>query len=829
MFSSTRQTCAAFSALAGVVSLAAMAASASEGGIERIKRSANGGAAPVDIITRAQIERTGITKLPLLIRTLIPYFDFSAATVSEGAGSGYPSTLRGLFADQVLVLVNGKRRHNSAVTHVGASAGRGAAGTDLSAIPLSTIERIEILRDGATAQHGSGAIAGVINIVLKQDTGTTELQAYYGETYDGDGDQRRHSLNTGWTLGDDGFFNLSLERCGHNPTDRAGRDTRCQYFEPCVFDKPQGIDHIRQYLLYRHDESAFDGRGPRLGNPKADNLYVAFNSELPLNNTTLYAFGVWSRRDVWADGLYRRPLDLRNRRSIYQHGFHPEINTDMDDLSLTLGERMQFGEWDVDASVTHGRNISEFHVDDSLNASLGNGSPTSADAGELVFGQTTFNFDAERPLGIGLAEPASLTAGYEYRREYYKIRAGEPDSWRDGGFRDTFLRPAATGIQGFPGFRPGNKADEDRHNHAFYMGMTTRLSERLETGATVRYANYSDFGNAVSGELKMHYQLSERFALRGTLSSGFRAPGLAQHYFDYVDEPFGYLHSDVPTSLARRATLTARNRGAFARALGVGELDEETTFNLNFGFVAQPARNLSLSVDAYLVEVDDRIALSGPVGGDGIRAGLQDEARAILQRDYGFAADDLENLDDLRFRFFTNAVDTRTRGVDIVAEWSHWFDSGASLKLIGGANINSSDAHANVRRPAGLADGVSLLDANDVRSIENGHPRQNYRFQAHYLLNRHDLTLRLNRHGSVTSHYGAVQQTYGARWLFDIEYTHHLGADADWTIGANNIFDTRPEENLPANSLNGIFPYNRHTAPFDYNGGFYFTNLKVFF
>ncbi|MDD9805765.1 MAG: TonB-dependent receptor [Gammaproteobacteria bacterium] len=799
-----------------------MAASASEGGIERIKRSANGGAAPVDIITRAQIERTGITKLPLLIRTLIPYFDFSAATVSEGAGSGYPSTLRGLFADQVLVLVNGKRRHNSAVTHVGASAGRGAAGTDLSAIPLSTIERIEILRDGATAQHGSGAVAGVINIVLKQDTGTTELQAYYGETYDGDGDQRRHSLNTGWTLGDDGFFNLSLERCGHNPTDRAGRDTRCQYFEPCVFDKPQGIDHIRQYLLYRHDESAFDGRGPRLGNPKADNLYVAFNSELPLNNTTLYAFGVWSRRDVWADGLYRRPLDLRNRRSIYQHGFHPEINTDMDDLSLTLGERMQFGEWDVDASVTHGRNISEFHVDDSLNASLGNGSPTSADAGELVFGQTTFNFDAERPLGIGLAEPASLTAGYEYRREYYKIRAGEPDSWRDGGFRDTFLRPAATGIQGFPGFRPGNKADEDRHNHAFYMGMTTRLSERLETGATVRYANYSDFGNAVSGELKMHYQLSERFALRGTLSSGFRAPGLAQHYFDNVSTQFN-VENGVTVA---RETLTARNEAAFARAIGVEELKEETSFNLSLGFVARPFDNLSLSVDAYLIEVDDRIVLSSRLGGDQIRPELQAAALAILNRDYGF---NLADISGLRFQFFTNAIDTRTRGVDVVAEWSHWLDHGASLKLTGAANVNSSDVEGGIDLPAGLTAGTDLFSANEVGYIESGHPRQSYKFQAHYLLGVHDLTLRLNRYGSVTSNYDAVRQTYGARWLADIEYTHHFGADVDWTVGVNNLLDTRPERNLPENSFNGIFPYNRRASPFDYNGGFYFTSLKVSF
>jgi len=809
----TGKTNAAFLGLAASF-FAAFAASAEE--VERLvvvgsraePRTVTDTAAPVDIITGAQIARTGITETSRLIQALIPSFNFSVSTISDGTDAVRPATLRGLYPDQVLVLVNGKRRHNSALTHINGSVGRGSAGTDLNAIPPSAIERIEVLRDGASAQYGSDAIAGIINIVLKRQTEATEVYNYFGETYQGDGDQRRHSVNTGWALAGGGFLNLSLERRGRNRTNRAGDDPRCQYSDPCTLTSGR--------------EAAFDRLNHRFGDAESDNSYLAFTSAMPLAAATLYASGTWSRRDTQAGGFYRRALDRRNRPNIYPDGFLPMINTDVEDASLTVGARTQLGEWDVDASVTHGRNTFEFRVTNSLNVSLGDNSPRSADSGELVFGQTTFNLDAVRPLNIGLAEPLNLAAGYEYRRDEYEIKAGEPDSYRDGGVDGQDGTPGTPGIQVFPGFRPENEADESRHNHAFYIDAETRLSERLRAGAAVRYEDYSDFGSDLNGKLSARYEFSDRFALRGTLSSGFRAPGLAQHYFDNVSTQFN-VENGVTVA---RETLTARNEAAFARAIGVEELKEETSFNLSLGFVARPFDNLSLSVDAYLIEVDDRIVLSSRLGGDQIRPELQAAALAILNRDYGF---NLADISGLRFQFFTNAIDTRTRGVDVVAEWSHWFDHGASLKLTGAANVNSSDVEGGIDLPAGLTAGTDLFSANEVGYIESGHPRQSYKFQAHYLLGVHDLTLRLNRYGSVTSNYDAVRQTYGARWLADIEYTHHFGADVDWTVGVNNLLDTRPERNLPENSFNGSFPYNRRASPFDYNGGFYFTSLKVSF
>ena len=798
--------------------LAAAATATADSEVERLvvvgsraaPRTVTDTAAPVDIITSAQIARTGITETSRLIQTLIPSFNFSVSTISDGTDSVRPATLRGLYPDQVLVLINGKRRHNSALIHVNGSVGRGAAGTDLNAIPPSAIERIEVLRDGASAQYGSDAIAGIINIVLRRQTETTEVYNYFGETYQGDGDQRRHSINTGWALAGDGFLNLSLERRGRNPTNRAGDDPRCQYTDPCTLTDTR--------------EASFDRQNHRFGDAESDNSYLAFNSQLPLAGATLYAFGGWSRRDAQSAGFYRRALDRRNRPIIHPNGFLPIINTDVDDVSLTLGARASVGAWDVDTSVTHGENTFEYRITNSLNVSLGDDSPTSADAGELVAGQTTFNLDAVRPLDLGLAGPVSLAAGYEYRKDHYELKAGEPDSYRNGGMDGQDGTPGTPGIQVFPGFRPENEADEDRHNHAFYVDAETSFSDRLRAGAALRYEDYSDFGSAWNGKLSARYELSDRFALRGTVSSGFRAPALAQRYFDNVSTQF---NTDPATGMSVPSeVLTTRNGGAFARLLGVEELEEETSFNLSLGFVAQPFDNLSLSLDAYLIEVDDRIVLSSRLNGDQIRAGLHTDALAILTRDYGF---NLSSINDLQFQFFTNAIDTRTRGVDIVAEYSHWFDYGASLKLTGAANYNSSDVHGGIGAPAGLASDTNLFNANEIGYIETGHPRQSYKFQTHYLQGDHDLTFRLNRYGSVTSNHDSVRQTYGARWLADIEYTHHFGADLDWTVGVNNILDTHPERNLPANSFNGIFPYNRRAAPFDYNGGFYFTSLKISF
>ena len=814
--------------VAGLASAATCAAAMAAEEIERLvvvgsraePRTITDSAAPVDVITSARIARTGITETARLIQTLIPSFNFSVSTISDGTDAVRPATLRGLYPDQVLVLINGKRRHNSALVHINGSVGRGSAGTDLNAIPTSAIERIEVLRDGASAQYGSDAIAGIINIVLKRGTETTDVYTYFGETYAGDGAQRRYSLNTGLDLANGGFFHLAVERRDRNRTNRAGDDPRCQYSNPPLpCDTSIG------------DEATFDRKNHRFGDAESDNDYLFFNSELPLGEVTLYAFGGMSRRDTKAAGFYRRAIDSRNRPNIYEHGFLPFINTDVDDDSITFGARAQLGAWDVDAGVTHGRNTFEFRITNSLNVSLGDDSPTAADAGELVFEQTTFNLDAARQIELGLAAPLHLAAGYEYRRDGYEINAGEEASWIDGGApaanqpSTRTVLPGTPGIQVFPGFRPGNEADENRHNHAFYVDTEIEPFERLRIGAALRYEDYSDFGSDLNGKLSARYELSERLALRGTISSGFRAPGLAQTHLDNISTQFNF-DSDTNMNVGKEV-LTTRNDGDFARALGVKALKEENSASLSFGFVARPFDRLTLSADAYAIKIRDRIVLSNRIKGGQIRndAALRTRVGDVLMRDYGIA-----NIDDtLEFQFFTNAIDTLTRGVDVVAEYAHPFDDGTTLDLSAAVNFNDAEVSGDPAPPPGLEADAELFNDAEAAYLESGHPSQSHHFTARYQRGDHDLTLRLNRYGSVTSKQDRVRQTYGARWLADVEYTYHFNDRFDWSVGANNLLDTRPERNVPENSEDGIFPYSRRVAPFPYTGGFYFTSLKMSF
>ena len=813
------RACATVAGLASVMTFTA-AATADE--VERLvvvgsraePRTISDTSAPVDVITGAQIARTGITETARLLQTLIPSFNFSVSTISDGTDAVRPATLRGLYPDQVLVLINGKRRHNSALVHINGSVGRGSAGTDLNAIPASAIERIEVLRDGAAAQYGSDAIAGIINIVLKRGTGTTDLQTYFGKTYEGDGAQRRYSFNTGLELANGGFVHFAAERRDRNRTNRAGDDPRCQYSSPC--DTSTGR------------EAAFDRRNHRFGDAESDNDYLFFNSELPIGDVTFYAFGGLSRRDTKAAGFYRRALDARNRPNIYEHGFLPFINTDVNDDALTLGARTTLGAWDVDAGVTHGRNTFEFRITNSLNVSLGDDSPRAADAGEMVFEQTTFNLDATRQIELGLAQPLHLAAGYEYRRDGYEIKAGEEASWINGGVlaanqpTTTSAVPGTPGIQVFPGFRPDNEVDESRHNHAFYVDTEMWPLERLRVGAALRYEDYSDFGSDLNGKLSARYELSERLALRATISSGFRAPGLAQTYLDNISTQFNF-NSDTMMNEGREV-LTTRNDGNFARALGIEALEEENSRSLSLGLVAHPFDRVTLSVDAYAIKIRDRIVLSNRMKGDQIRPELRGRVGDVLMADYG-----ITSIDGLEFQFFTNAIDTLTRGVDVVAEYAHPFADGATLNLSAAMNVNDAEVSGDPAPPPGLDADVELFNDVEAAYIETGHPSQSHQFTAHYQRGDHDLTLRVNRYGSVTSKQDRVRQTYGARWLADVEYTYHFDDRFNWTVGANNVLDTKPERNVPANSFNGIFPYSRRTAPFPYTGGFYFTSLKMSF
>ena len=614
-------------------------------------RTAAETAAPVDIIRVEQIERTGARELGQLLQMLEPSFNFSRTTISDGTDILRPATLRALGPDQVLVLINGKRRHQQALVNVQQTVARGSAGTDINAIPVTAIERIEVLRDGASAQYGSDAIAGVINIVLKRQTKETQLFFEAGETRKGDGEVLHGGLNTGFELGDDGFVNLSVEYRDRGETNRAGKDT--------LRVNPRRVTQ-------------------RIGDADATDAYLWVNGGLGLGAGELYWFGGLSQRKGDSSGFFRSAGDGRTVPDLYPDGFLPNLITTVEDASLAVGYRAPLSDtWDWDVSINHGRSKFGFHERNSVNVScwyepLGTGiygqSPTSADTGTLKFDQTTVNLDFRGTIDIGNSEPLSLAVGGEYRSENYAIEAGDPVSYTYGRtnnpaivIRDQNGGFAAPGIQGFPGFSPNEEVDDGRHNYALYADAETRFGGKFLVGGAVRFEDYSDFGNTATGKLSLRYDFTETFAVRGTVSTGFRAPGVQQLFYSQRSTNID------PTTGLLADTLTARQNSSVTRAFGIDPLKEEESTSATLGFSWRPSEKFSFTVDVFRIDIDDRIIFSSniapeSVGTDGLPCTATNTncpIRAILAP-FGVA----------QAQFFTNAIDTETTGIDIVGEYS---------------------------------------------------------------------------------------------------------------------------------------------------------------
>lgn len=771
-------------------------------GTRALPRTVLDSSAPIDIISRTEIERSGFADTGKMLDALIPSFLFITPSISDGTDSVKPATLRGLYPDQLLVLINGKRRHSSALVHVNGTVGRGSAGIDFNAIPSSAIERIEVLRDGAAAQYGSDAIAGVINIVLRQEVEETELNASFGQTYDGDGARHRLSFNSGVPIRETGFFHLSIERESNNIVNRAQPDPRQQYsllgdgsFDP----REDTINRINH----------------QFGEPDRVNDYLFFNSVVPLRDEwEFYAFGGNSDRDTVGAGFYRRALDNRNNPNIYPDGFLPKIVTDIGDVSLALGLRGDYAEWDLDASFVYGRNDFIFNVKDSINISLGDNSPTEAFAGELAFSQKTFNLDLNRYMDAMWGQSFHVAIGFEFREDQFELKAGELNSYVDGGFPNQSGGPATPGIQVFPGFRPENEVDEKRQSRALYFDIETDLSEKWQMGIAARYEDYSDFGTDLNGKLSTRYKWTPNFAMRATLATGFRAPSLMQQYFNSISTQ----SVDVNGSPVLIEVVTARSDSEVVAQIGGERLKEENSWSLSFGGVWTLPYNLSITTDAYYIEVDDRVLLSSPYG----RADSPEIAAVLDQHGIN------------RIQFFNNAVDTRTRGLDLNLAWSHKFEHGGYLKTDALANFTKTEVSGRRADPEVLASsGISLIGYREELWLEEGQPSKRYTINNFYRYEDHEINWRLRHYGRVRSaenNSEDTSQTFGSRWLTDIEYGYYFTPKLRFSVGATNLFDTYPEENnVPNARNNGIFLYNRRATQFPITGGVYYTTLKFVF
>ena len=817
-------------------------------GTRSIGRSALQAPVPIEVVNREQLSLTGQSETGRVLQMLVPSFNFSSSTISDGTDALRPATLRGLGPDQTLVLVNGKRRHKSALLHVNTSVGRGTAGTDFNAIPSAAIERIEVLRDGAAAQYGSDAIAGVINIVLKDDVDTGNADVYWGQAYEGDGDTWNGNANYGMKVGESGFLNLTAEWRDRARTNRAGLTGTRQYDWTDV-DQGRPPDNT---LKIENDDSTvtatpvwfdpreytFERQNFRVGDADSSQKVGFYNFGLPLaTGLELYSFGGYSTRQNNSAGFYRRANQAeRTVTEIYPDGFLPEINTDVGDTSLALGLAWTHKTTDlnVDVSVNHGLNTFDFFISNSLNASYGVSSPTSADAGGFELSQTAFNLDITYPLQYQ-SSLVNLAGGVEFRREGYGIHAGVPLSWINAGLG---VPGAAGGIQVFPGFRPDNEVDESRTNIAGYADFESYLSGQpgtgLLVGAAVRGEQYSDFGATVTGKATARYDLTQQVAVRAAGSTGFRAPSLQQLYFNNISTQFKIDADDLDgdgntTEVIPLEVGTFRNDSDAARALGIPELKEETAFNVSGGFVLKPVEKLWFTIDGFLIQIDDRIVLSGSFSADKIPSLIAAGASSA--------------------QIFTNVAQTRTQGVDVAAGYLHAFDNESLLNLKAALTWADTAIIGDVDAPeilVGLED--TLFPSQDRSMIEEWQPNTRINLSADYIIG--DLTIggALRYFGSYTVQEGSgpepQRQTYGGKWLTDIQSNYQLNEGLSLTIGVNNLFDQLPDVNEIGQSRGGtltdstghvivdspgVFTYSRRSAPFGFNGGLYYAKLSYSF
>ncbi len=764
-------------------------------------RTALESTSPIDVLSAEDIRKAGVLngELGSALQTLLPSFNFPRQSNSGGADHVRAAQLRGLAPDQVLVLVNGKRRHTSALVSTASKIGRGTTPVDYNAIPVSAIKRIEVLRDGAGAQYGSDAVAGVINVILEDAPEGGAWEASYGLHHTrvepigqtlSDGQTSFLSGKVGTAAGDGGFFRVGFELKNREATNRAGFDQIPPWEQSDVNLALQGK------------------RNYHLGDGQSKDLNAWFNSEIPFGDgAALYAFGTYNQRDTEGANWFRYPDGAANWREVYPDGFLPVSIGENLDVGLVGGARGQWGQWDVDASVNHGRNAFTYRLRDSLNASLGPSSPTRFRTGDYEFQQTLANLDLSRGFDSG-ANAHTLGVGAEFRVERYETGAGDPASYAVGPYAD---RPA--GSQSGGGLTPQDQANLSRDVASVYASLSSRFGEKLTTDLAARYEDYEDFGGQATGKLAARYEFAPAFALRGALSNSFRAPSLAQ--VGYESTSTGY---NAAGQIVEGRLLSVNN--PIARALGATALKPEKSLNASLGFTSRIGERLDLSLDLFHIDIDDRIALSEAITGDALT-------------DYIDANFDVARIESAQF--FVNAADTRTRGAEVVANWRDEL-AGGRLLLTATYSYAKTELRNIVATPTQLSSldpGYTLFSVEESNTITDAAPRNRALFSANWNNDRWNLLARVQRHGSakrVFNFGGGYEptQTYGAEWQLDAEVEYRIGERWSVALGGQNLTDEYPDLSNSDIYYFGNMPYDV-LSPVGSNGAYYYTRVRYAF
>ncbi|MFT6959081.1 MAG: iron complex outermembrane receptor protein [Polaribacter sp.] len=856
---------------------------------------------PIDIVDIKELAASAPqVNLNQILNFVAPSFTSNTQTISDGTDHVDPASLRGLGPDQVLVLINGKRRHTSSLINVNGTFGRGSVGTDLNAIPAAAIKRLEVLRDGAAAQYGSDAIAGVINIVLNETVNELSIAVTTGahfsensnsQTGGSDGETTNVSASYGLPLGEDGgfitfsgdfdvrepynrmkeweggIFNgynvverlANAENAGHSSeflslANGVDGSTLSGVNGLPIIDNLKGFSNAAGYTTSAADgftelqtilgvdatTSELAARGQkrtdynmRVGQSKVRGGRFFANLKLPLddNGTELYSFAGISSRNGNSAGFYRLPSQSRTFTPAYNNGFLPEINSTISDQSLAVGIKGKIGEWNVDFSNTYGKNAFDYVIGNTYNASQGNASPTTFDAGGFSFMQNTTNLDISK-FYEDTFEGFAVAFGGEHRIENYQIISGEESSYTqyqaDGlpftgiagttPLKDFFGNSRPGGSQVFPGFGPKNELDRARSSVAAYVDLDAKFSETFSTTFATRYENYSDFGSTLNVKLAAIYKVSDNFRVRSSFNTGFRAPSLHQLNFNSTSTIF---QDGIPVEVG-----TFANDSKAAQLLGIPQLKEETSNSFSAGFTAKlPDANLTFTLDGYVVNIADRVVYTGQfkpsldTNGDPIDAANAELQGLLVQANASAAS------------FFANAIDTQSKGIDVVI--SHKVRFGAKTRL----KTDLSGTFSQTRQVGGINSSQILKDAGkegtyfpeDSRIfLEEAVPRTKVNLTNSLTAGKFNVFLRNVYFGEVSEATNSVanQQNFASKIVTDLSVGYKVTQDVTFTIGANNLLDVAPDRAIEANRSGGRFDWSRRSQQFGVGGRFLFARVS---
>jgi len=805
-------------------------------------------AVPVDVFTSEDIAKQGVTETGQILQSLAPSVNFPHQSVTDANDIVRPFTLRGLSPDETLVLINGWRRHQMALVNTFAyGMGAGTTGADLNAIPSSAIDRIEVLRDGASAQYGSDAIAGVVNMVLKEGQFTPFINSSAGRYHPNDyaDDGTTVNLNGGWGIGvGRGSLGLFAEFLDRQPTNRAWPDP----FEDAGTGATDSI--VNGQIIVKRNPVTQPNH--HWGDGLEKDVTTMANFRLPLNDkgtTEFYSFGGWSYRQGTGNGYRRCAVDCasfiqgRNWPQIYPQGYLPEFAPNVADYSMVGGIRTVANGWSLDLGTSYGHNRFDYNIRHTLNVSLGPcldprnpcapgpdgilgtaddmANQTSFFAGRLKRDELIASLNAAKSVSVGLPSPVNVAVGAAFRREGYAITSGELASYVDGHHRGPDSSAGRPYSQVFPGFRPQDESNSHRTNAAAYADLETNLSSTFLANLAGRFEHYSDFGSLFTGKAAVRLQPSRQFTARAAVSTGFRAPGLAQSHFSHVN-------TNVIAGVVTDVLIVPVADSA-ARLFNSKPLQAEKSVNVSAGFAFSPKDNVTLTVDAFQIKINHRILLS---------ATFSDSVTQAILSSHGFT-----NVSGLQY--FTNGLDTRTRGLDVTG----------SLRMNAGAGTIDWTAMANYTktritrldpRPpvfngtpstvGGIIDSVTYIAITEERPDWRG------TLTGEYNLGRVHALARAAYYGKFSSaqpgYCDLCRERYGAKTLFDAEIGYRF-ASVDLSLGVRNLFDTYPDNpssqvivdsfndrSMDFNNNFGTFPWAA-ASPFGYNGRYLYARAEM--